>query len=126
MEDKREREIREQATASLIQGKTEPTIEEAIENALRSEDARPPMRIARGENNGLFQLQLQRNRNYSTGDHLLFLEMSIEYVLLLITGGTYRQLTRTQIAAIVAEYFASRQNAFANWTTSNDDEPFPL
>jgi len=68
---KETKKIKDQATYNLIQGKTEPTIEEAITAALACEDARPPMRITRDMNNNEYRLEMQRNTNFSTGDTFL-------------------------------------------------------
>ncbi|CAF3359313.1 unnamed protein product [Rotaria socialis] len=104
-EDKRKRNIKNQATADLIEGKTPPSIEESIRIALNSEDARSPMRVTK--NNANFDLKLQRKTNFTT-------------------GGIYRGQTRKEIDRIIGKYFAAKSKQFKIWADSTGPYPFDL
>ncbi|CAF3035391.1 unnamed protein product [Rotaria socialis] len=107
-ENKTKRNIKNQATADLIEGKTPPSIEESIRIALNSEDARSPMRVTKsGTDNANFDLKLQRKTNFTT-------------------GGIYRGQTREAIDRIIEEYFAAKSTQFTTWADSNNLEPFDL
>ncbi|UJR16794.1 hypothetical protein I4U23_003693 [Adineta vaga] len=100
-EDKRQRNIKNQATAPLITGLSQPSISQAIEAALKAENARPPIQIRR-DGPGHYQLRIQRNIIYST-------------------GGDYGHLTYEEILGIIRHYFASSEERFNVFHRGNDN-----
>lgn len=106
-EDKRSKNIRNQATAPLIQGLTRASFEETVKAAFNSEDAGPPLRIRRNTQSGTYRLELMGKIRFRT-------------------GADFIDLTLDDVLDIIAEFCASAEPRFMVFHLSSELQVFDL